>query len=436
MTDINNLFPESEENNQEITSSQNSKQDLPLTRLPKWYKALLIFFVALPFSPMLGYFVLVVAIGLLVVLIITFFIGIESIKQIKRSGGTLSSNGYVIPAIVTPVVIVLSAALAIPATGFAISRSFFMHESREFRLLGEALTDYAKKHDGQFPEPDKWCDVLKDSNEIAEWAFGHWGYKEQTCDYALNKDAATLGVDAPNNMVLLFDSEPGWNRAGGIELLRKDGRGWINILFADNHQEIVREKDVAYLRWKLEDSGEIPKADIKKPLTIAGVIIATIFVWIFVHFRNYAKKYWIFALVLGVASTGVGMLFGSMAEGALYAVGDDKGVGWIIGGITGFLVGISYVPVIAKYFEDKKTEVSIVGYGTLSGIIAGAVCSTIVHAFLMICYEESSFANMIAGLGFGVMAGTLLGWISSGIIRFYKNKPVIFGLKNQRVENG
>jgi len=110
------------------------------------------------------------------------------------------------------------------------------------------------------------------------------------------------------------------------------------------------------------------------------------------------------------------MLLGAMAEGALYAIGDDKGVGWIIGGIAGFLVGISYVPVLAKYFENKKSEVSIVGYGTLSGIIAGAVCSTIVHTFLMICYEESNFANMVAGLGFGVMAGTLLGWISSGII--------------------
>jgi|GEM_PF-1224537 len=420
MVDNNNSSFKDENNNQEIIDSQESKQNSSLKRLPKWYKVLLICFIALPFSFMLGPFALVIAIGLLIVLIITFILGIKSLMQIKRSNGTLLSNGYVIPAIITPLVIVLSVAVTMPAIGSAISRSIFMYESWGLSQLGEALTDYAKEHKGQFPEPDKWCDVLKDSNEIDEWVFGRRGDEEKTCDYALNKDAAKLGADAPDNMVLLFDSKPGWNQVGGIELLRKDGSGRINILFADNHKEIVREKNVPYLRWKLEDSGDIPKPDIAKPFTIAGVIVAIVFVWIFAHFRNYAKKYWIFALVLGIVSTGVGMLLGAMAEGALYAIGDEKGIGWTIGGITGFLVGICYVLILGKFFDNKKPEVSSVGYGTLSGLVAGAVCSTIVHSFLMICYEETSFANMLAGLGFGVVAGTILGWISSGIvIKFY-----------------
>jgi len=434
MIDDNNSSFKDEENNQGIISSQNSKQNSSLTRLPKWYKAMLICFIALLFSFILGVFATIVAIVLLIVLIITFILGIDSLMQIKRSNGTLSSNGYVIPAIVTPLVIVLSAALTIPAIGVAINRSTFIHESWGLRLLGETLTDYAKKHDGQFPESDKWCDVLRDSNEIDEWVFGYRGDKEKTCDYAFNKDAVKLGMDAPNNMVLLFDSEPGWNQVGGIELLRKDGRGRINILFADNHKEIFRAKNVPYLRWKLEDSGNIPKADIAKPFTIAGVIVAIVFVWIFAHFRNYIKKYWIFALVLGIVSTGVGMLLGAMAEGALYAIGDDKGVGWIIGGITGFLVGICYVVILGQFFDNKKPEVSSVGYGTLSGIIAGAVCSTIVHSFLMICYEESSFANMLAGLGFGVVAGTILGWISSGIIPACYRKALAVDIATDNME--
>ena len=61
-------------------------------------------------------------------------------------------------------------------------------------------------------------------------------------------------------------------------------------------------------------------------------------------------------------------------------------------------------------------------------MLTGAFCSTIVHAFLMIGYEETSFANMLVGSGFGVVAGTILGWISSGLIRFYENKPAVSGV--------
>ncbi|MBL7106045.1 MAG: hypothetical protein ISS77_00365 [Phycisphaerae bacterium] len=88
MTDNNNSSFKDEDNNQEIIGSQENKQNSSLTRLPKWYKALLICFIALPFSFMLGPFALVGAIGLLIVLIITFILGIKSLMQIKRSNRT------------------------------------------------------------------------------------------------------------------------------------------------------------------------------------------------------------------------------------------------------------------------------------------------------------------------------------------------------------
>ncbi len=72
MADNNNSNSESEEDSQEIISYQEDKQNSPLTRLPKWYKAMLACFIALPFSFMFGPLSVAVGIGLLIVLIITF----------------------------------------------------------------------------------------------------------------------------------------------------------------------------------------------------------------------------------------------------------------------------------------------------------------------------------------------------------------------------
>jgi prepilin-type processing-associated H-X9-DG protein len=406
MEDNDSLNSKIENNEQGITGDQNTQKSA-LTHLPKWYHALL---ACLTILPLLGPF----ALGLLIPLIVTLILGILSLRRIRRSNGTLSDNGYVVPAIVTPIVILVVAAIAMPAISYAAGR-IFSGDSWTLELLGGELADYAKNHDGQFPETEKWCDALIDSSEIKESDFGYRGSEDKSSDYAINKHAVELGADIPDNMVLLFESESGWNQAGGIELLRKDGRGRVNILFADNHIETVRAKHAPYLRWKLEDSGVIPEPDIAILFAVGGVIVAIVFGWICVHLKNYAKKYWKFALGLGIVSAGVGVLFGIGGE-MLHIVGDKKGLGWVIGGITGLLVGISYVSVLARCFEMKKPEVSIVGYGALSGMIAGAVCSTIVHAFLMIGYDEMNFVNMIVGSIFGIWAGAILGWISSGII--------------------
>ena len=347
--------------------------------------------------------------------------------QIKRSNGTLSSNGYAMPAIITPLIIA-GMAILMPAINHAGDRLFLSHETRSLEHLNDRLADYANDHNGQFPEAEKWCDVLIDSTETEKSDFGHRGSERKLSDYAINKHAVTLGSDVPDDMVLLFESEPGWNQAGGAELLRQDGNGGVKILFADNHIETVRIKHVPYLRWKLEDSGVIPEADIAMPFAVGGVIVAIVFGWISVHLKNYAKKYWKFALGLGVLSAGVGVSLGMVGE-LLHVVGDNKGLGGVIGGITGLLIGIGYVSVLAKRFENIKPEVSIVGYASLYGMITGAVCSTIVHAFLMIGYEEASFINMIAGAIFGVWAGAILGWISSGLIKFYR-KTIETGVAN------
>jgi len=132
-------------------------------------------------------------------------------------------------------------------------------------------------------------------------------------------------------------------------------------------------------------------------------------------------------LILGVVSAGVGYVFGGTSE-ILYGMGKqaDGAVGSISGIAFGFVVGICYVLFLGKFLEKKRTRIDMDGYCTLFGVAAGVICSVLVHGFLMISYEETSFLNMAIGTGFGACAGAALGWIGSGIIKFfYKGRVLV-----------
>ena len=70
----------------------------------------------------------------------------------------------------------------------------------------------------------------------------------------MNKNIEKLGANAPPDMVLLFETRPGWNQTGGPEILTTDnhnGNG-CNILFNDGHVEFVRTEDINDLKWTAE----------------------------------------------------------------------------------------------------------------------------------------------------------------------------------------
>jgi prepilin-type processing-associated H-X9-DG protein len=68
----------------------------------------------------------------------------------------------------------------------------------------------------------------------------------------MNEHVAELGPAALPNVVLLFETHPGWNQVGGSEILttenhRGDG---CNVLFVDSHVEFVKTQALSRLRWK------------------------------------------------------------------------------------------------------------------------------------------------------------------------------------------
>ena len=125
MVDNNNSGFKGEQSDQEVAGSKNNVEPVFLSHLSMWYKALLICFIVFPFSFLLGPFAAIAGFSLLIVLVITFFLGIRSLIRIKRSDGLLSDNGYTVPSIIVPVIIAISVVLTMSTIGQTIGHKIF-----------------------------------------------------------------------------------------------------------------------------------------------------------------------------------------------------------------------------------------------------------------------------------------------------------------------
>jgi prepilin-type processing-associated H-X9-DG protein len=78
------------------------------------------------------------------------------------------------------------------------------------------------------------------------------GAKEGPCNYALNKYIADLGTTSDPDIVVFFETYPGWNQIGGPEILTTEnhkGDG-CNVVFLDSHVEFIYTRDIHKLKWK------------------------------------------------------------------------------------------------------------------------------------------------------------------------------------------
>ncbi|AQT67774.1 hypothetical protein STSP2_00923 [Anaerohalosphaera lusitana] len=75
------------------------------------------------------------------------------------------------------------------------------------------------------------------------------GSDEGPCNFAINSN---IRPDSADNVVLLFETAPGWNQNGGPELLDTDnhnGKG-CNVLFKSGVVEFVKTEDLQSLHWE------------------------------------------------------------------------------------------------------------------------------------------------------------------------------------------
>lgn len=102
--------------------------------------------------------------------------------------------------------------------------------------LARAALLYTDDNDGAFPVSAGWADALTpylDKEAESQWLCPQAGWKRT--GYAWN--AACSGIDSrqltePGELVLLFESNAGWNAAGGPELLPAEPRHYGGDIYA------------------------------------------------------------------------------------------------------------------------------------------------------------------------------------------------------------
>jgi len=181
--------------------------------------------------------------------------GIISLVKISRSNGQLKGTGLAIAGIAVPVIalpiVVLIMGIMMPALARARVVAQRMVCGTNMSGITKAMLIYAGDNNDMFPDSDHWCDLMIQSENCNKKQLQCPGDKEGPSSYAMNKNAEKLGANSPFDMVLLFESKPGWNQSGGPELLTTNNHldEGCNIAFCDGHVAFIRAEDIAALKW-------------------------------------------------------------------------------------------------------------------------------------------------------------------------------------------
>ncbi len=148
-------------------------------------------------------------------------------------------------------------------TSGPIQTAFGMGCSLNLQKLGEAISTYSNENQNQYPAPNHWCDLILKSGNIKKDDFicpeVKFRWKRQLLPfpipinrksyYAINPDCEP---NSPQDTVLLFEIDGGWNKFGGPEILttqNHSGEG-CNILFNGDYIQFISTKQIAGLKWE------------------------------------------------------------------------------------------------------------------------------------------------------------------------------------------
>ena len=188
--------------------------------------------------------------------LIGLVLGIVALVKIKGSQGRLTGSGQATAGIVTsgialvflPIIAILLAML-LPALAQAKSKAMSINCMNNMKQLALGVRMYSTDNKDAFPAAGKWCDAIN-SYVGSPRVFVCPSQPTARCGYAFNAKVAGLTVDKVNSRtVLLFESDAGWNAAGGADLLVAHHQSRVNVAFADGHVEVVSAAKLKDLRW-------------------------------------------------------------------------------------------------------------------------------------------------------------------------------------------
>jgi len=125
------------------------------------------------------------------------------------------------------------------------------------RSLKVSFNLYADDFDGSLPSVESWCDALGKYMLPEHLICPGSNAKEGQSSYAMNEflDGKKL-AELPPDLVLLFESKPGWNKTGGPEILTTGNHEGecCNVLFVDGHVEFIGADEISELKWIISEN--------------------------------------------------------------------------------------------------------------------------------------------------------------------------------------
>jgi len=181
---------------------------------------------------------------------------IAALVRIRSSGGRYRGYPSAVTAAVLTGIILITITAVYLAFCHTTSPPWTLECLSDVGQLSKASIAYAVDHDGQFPNPDAWLDVLKSERYID--SAQELGNDPRDADagrmFAMNAALAGCRIDQvadPDRTVLFFECRTGAPPAGGPELLPPEPRfkGGYLIAFLDGHVECVPREKVGDLVW-------------------------------------------------------------------------------------------------------------------------------------------------------------------------------------------
>ncbi len=188
--------------------------------------------------------------------LVGLILGIVSLVKISRSQGRLSGNGLAIAGICVSGFMLLFSipfllGLTLPALAKAKQRAQTINCVNNVKQLALAVRIYATDNEDRFPPAANWCDAIQ-SEAGTDKVFRCPSDPSLRCAFAYNRKLDGLSEDEINpQTVLFFESDAGWNAAGGPELFspHKHSRTSVIVGFADGSVQQLSHAKFESLRW-------------------------------------------------------------------------------------------------------------------------------------------------------------------------------------------
>jgi prepilin-type processing-associated H-X9-DG protein len=175
------------------------------------------------------------------------FIGLISHKF--KSPGT---GKVILVVLLSYPVFALVFAIVSPALFHAKTQAHKIQCRSNLKMLAIACYGYHTDDDKQWPL-NNWTEALKPYHEDDK-TLKCSKDKIGPCSYAMNENIPNDAKELPGDLVLLFESAPGWNQVGGADdvITDRHGKPGANIAFADGHVEFIKPEDIPALCWAIE----------------------------------------------------------------------------------------------------------------------------------------------------------------------------------------